>query len=190
MYCQNYHLLNHQKRKRKNPFCHVLPVSKLLCNYIFSPSLCSLGGRVTPAKNLSHLSDNPRRLLKAVIDTMKERHSNKVYEPLMFEQILLEIGCSSVSSDLKQTLLYDLKNNVKMEYDASSESFLFKPALGLRVRNRKQLLKHLRENDQQSTGGTLLGEIKESIYEPEEAMKVSELAVVLYVCCLSSTVHG
>lgn len=127
---------------------------------------------------MSHLSDNPRRLLKAVIDTMKERHSNKIYDPLPFEQILVEIGCSSVSSDLKETLLYDLKNNIKMEYDASSESFLFKPALGLRIRNRKQLLRHLRENDLEAAGGTLLGAIKEAVHEPEKAMKVRCAAVV------------
>ncbi len=103
---------------------------------------------------------------------MRERHSNKIYESLKFEQILLEIGCSSISSDLKETLLYDLKNNVKMEYDAASESFVFKPALGLRVRNRKQLLRHLRENDLESSGGTLLSEIKEAVHDPERVMKV------------------
>ncbi len=133
--------------------------------------LCT-GSRPSPAKNLSHLSD-PRRLLKAVIDTLKDRHSKKIYEPLTFEQILLEIGCSNISNDLKHTLLRDIKDNIKMQYDAPSESFLFKPILGLHVRNRKQLLRYLRENDLDSRGGTLLSEIKEAVHEPDKVMKAS-----------------
>ena len=134
----------------------------------------------SPAKNLSHLSDNPRRLLKAVIDLMRERHSSaEDYDPLTFEQILVEIGCSDIKDELKQSLLHDLKSNTKIEYNAAAESFQFKPALGLHVRSRKQLLRYLRDSDQEGRGGTLLSEIKEAVREPDKAIKVSFIGPAL-----------
>ena len=50
------------------------------------------------------------------------------------------------------------------------DSFLFKPSLGLAVRNRKQLLAKLRECEHLGLGGVLMSEVQEALAEPEKAV--------------------
>ena len=47
------------------------------------------------------------------------------------------------------------------------------PSLGLEVRNRRQLLERLKENDHKGLGGILMSEIREALHSPEKAMAVS-----------------
>lgn len=63
-----------------------------------------------------------------------------------------------------------LKHNPKVDYSAEMDSFLFKPSLGLAVRNRKQLLAKLRECEQLGLGGVLMSEVREALAEPEKAV--------------------
>ena len=41
------------------------------------------------------------------------------------------------------------------------------------MRNRRQLLERLKENDQKGLGGVLMSEIKEALHNPDKAMGVS-----------------
>ena len=118
-------------------------------------------------------SNNPLRVLKAVVDMMKERYTNEDYEPLNLDQLLARIDRTDLSSELQQGLVQALKNNEKVEYYPEGECFLFKPALGLHVRTRKQLLQRLKVNDEEGLGGLLMSEIREAVHSPDRVMKVS-----------------
>ena len=50
---------------------------------------------------------------------------------------------------------------------------LAQPTLGLGVRNRRQLLERLRDNDRQGLGGIPVSEIREAVHNPDKAMTVS-----------------
>ena len=91
-----------------------------------------------------------------------------------------------------------LKANTKIIYYPAGETFLFKvsfsfftanpppkeaiitrvfpmqPTLGLEVRNRKQLLERLRENDREGLGGIPMSEIREALHNPDKAVTVSK----------------
>ena len=47
------------------------------------------------------------------------------------------------------------------------------PTLGLEVRNRRQLLERLRDNDRQGLGGIPMSEIREAVHNSDKAMAVS-----------------
>ena len=65
-----------------------------------------------------------------------------------------------------------LKDNAKVLYYPDGERFMFKPALGLGVKNRRQLLQLLQERDEQGLGGVLLSDVQEAVYKPDKAVKV------------------
>lgn len=46
------------------------------------------------------------------------------------------------------------------------------PALGLDVRNRRQLLEKLREYDREGLGGIPVSEVKEALSKPDKAIEV------------------
>ena len=68
-----------------------------------------------------------------------------------------------------------LKGNVKIAYypGPDEDQFLFRPALGLDVRSRRQLLEKLMEFEREGLGGVLMSEVKEALHNPEKAVKVS-----------------
>ena len=70
-----------------------------------------------------------------------------------------------------------LKGNAKIAHYPSpgEDLFLFRPALGLDVRSRKQLLEKLMEYERKGLGGVLMSEVKEALHNPEKAVKVSRL---------------
>ena len=70
-----------------------------------------------------------------------------------------------------------LKGNAKIAHYPSPEEdlFLFRPALGLDVRSRKQLLEKLMDYERKGLGGVLMSEVKEALHNPEKAVKVSRL---------------
>ena len=49
-------------------------------------------------------SNNPARILKAVVDLMKDRYLEKEYKPLNIEEILEAIKLTELKDDLKQWL--------------------------------------------------------------------------------------
>lgn len=49
-------------------------------------------------------SNNPARILKAVVDLMKERYLEKEYEPLNIAEILAAVQLTELKDDLKHWL--------------------------------------------------------------------------------------
>lgn len=117
--------------------------------------------------------NNPYRLLKSVMDMLKERYASKNYESLTFEEIISKIGREDLSVDLSQWLEEALLSNPKVHFSADSRRYLFKPALGLGVRNRRQLLELLKEWEREGKGGMMMSDVREAVYNPERAIKVS-----------------
>ncbi len=56
-------------------------------------------------KQATHLSSNPYRVLKAVVDMMRLRYTSKEYEPLNLEEILEEINLADLKTDTRQWVL-------------------------------------------------------------------------------------
>ena len=48
-----------------------------------------------------HRSNNPYRVLKAVVDMMKQRYCVKKYTPLDLEEILTEVNLTDLKTDLR-----------------------------------------------------------------------------------------
>ena len=117
--------------------------------------------------------NNPYRLLKSVMDMLKERYASKKYESLTFEEIISTIGREDLSVDLSQWLEEALLSNPKVHFSADSRRYLFKPALGLGVRNRRQLLELLKEWEREGKGGMMMSDVREAVHNPERAIKVS-----------------
>ena len=51
-----------------------------------------------------HRSNNPARILKAVVDMLKERYLAKVYDPLSMDEILKEINLIELRTDIKHEI--------------------------------------------------------------------------------------
>lgn len=59
---------------------------------------------IKQAARSGHRSNNPARVLKAVVDMLKERYLTKVYDPLNIEEILSEIDVVELRTDTKHEL--------------------------------------------------------------------------------------
>ncbi len=60
---------------------------------------------VTASKQATHLSSNPYRILKAVVDMMRLRYTSTNYESLTLNEILEEIKLTDLKSDTRQWVL-------------------------------------------------------------------------------------
>ena len=56
------------------------------------------------AAYLAHLGNNPARILKAVVDLLKQRYLAKEYTPLGVEDILQAISLQELKTDTRQWL--------------------------------------------------------------------------------------
>ena len=117
--------------------------------------------------------NNPYRLLKSVMDMLKERYTSKNYDSLTFNEIISSVGREDISVELSQWLEEALHSNPKIHFSADSRRFLFKPALGLGVRNRRQLLELLKDWEREGKGGMMMSDVREAVYNPERAIRVS-----------------
>lgn len=64
---------------------------------------------------LAHRSDNPSRVLKAVIDMMKQRYASKLYERLNLEAILKEIGLTDLKTNTR-LWLFEVRVHLTITY--------------------------------------------------------------------------
>lgn len=117
--------------------------------------------------------NNPYRLLKSVMDMLKERYTSKKYDSLTFDEIISSIGREDISVELSQWLEEALHSNPKIHFSTDSHRYLFKPALGLGVRNRRQLLELLKDWEREGKGGMMMSDVREAVYNPERAIRVS-----------------
>ena len=106
------------------------------------------------------------------MDMLKERYTKKNYKSLSFDQIIKEIGRDDITVELSQWLVEALRLNPKVHFSEVDETYLFKPTLGLGVRNRRQLLELLKEWEQDGKGGMLMSDIREALHNPDRAVKV------------------
>lgn len=109
---------------------------------------------------------------------MKERYVSKNYERISLDEIFAAIGLTEIKPDLGVWVQGALADNPKVQY-YPEEKYLFKPALGHDVSNRKQLMAKLRDNELKGFGGTTVSDIKEAVYNHEKALKV----------CIHSSLH-
>lgn len=103
---------------------------------------------------------------------MKERYVGKNYESLSLDEIFAAIALEELKPDLKLWIQDALAHNPKIMFRAEEGQYLFKPVLGHSVRNRKQLLSKLHENEVAGLGGIMLTDIKEAVHNYEKVLKV------------------
>ncbi|XP_069165593.1 transcription initiation factor IIE subunit beta [Procambarus clarkii] len=107
-------------------------------------------------------------VLARIVRHMKTRHQDGETHPLSIEEILDETNQLNAGPKVKQWLITEaLPNNPKVhEVDGK---YNFKPPLP--VRDRKSLLKLLRQHDMKGHGGVLLDDIQESLPHCDKVMK-------------------
>lgn len=137
-------------------------------NIHYRLSRCKVTGEASRGVN------NPYRVLKSVMDMLKERYASKCYESLSFDEILTKIDRKDLTKELTEWLVEALRSNPKVHFAAESETYLFKPALGLGVRNRRQLLELLKEWEREGRGGLPMSDVREAVHNPDRAVRVSE----------------
>lgn len=146
----------------------------------YLPTLCiEILDRIKSAAKTAHRSDNPHRVLKSVMDMMKERYIGKNYEYLSLEEILAAVELTEIKPDLKAWIQDALSSNPKIHQEEGR--YLFKPALGHGVCNRKQLLAKLCENERMGLGGLTLSDVKEAVHNHEKVIKVCQLCTASMV---------
>ena len=84
----------HKRKKKKSKFSRPKP----------QPIPGSSVDQIKQAALVAHRSNNPYRVLKAVVDMMKQRYTSKDYEPLTLEEILTEINLTDLKTDTRQWL--------------------------------------------------------------------------------------
>jgi hypothetical protein len=72
-----------------------------------------------------HRSNNLPRILKAVVDTLKERYLSMEYNPLSMEEILKAIDLIEIRLDTRQGLYEALCDNPKVRFYPEADKFLF-----------------------------------------------------------------
>ena len=135
---------------------------------------------IKSAAHTAHRSNNPHRLLKSIMDMLKERYVSRNYEPISLEEIFAAIELTELKPDLRLWIQDALRSNLKVAFYPEEERYLFKPALGHGVCNRKQLLAKLRENELKGLGGLTVSDIKEAVHRHDKAIKVCFSRMLLY----------
>lgn len=128
---------------------------------------------IKSAAQNAHRSNNPHRLLKSIMDMMKERYMNRNYERISLDEIFAAIELTELKADMRLWIQDALASNLKVQFYPEEERYLFKPSLGHDVCNRKQLLAKLRDNEEKGLGGIVLSDIKEAVHNHERAIKAS-----------------
>ncbi|XP_050703111.1 transcription initiation factor IIE subunit beta-like [Eriocheir sinensis] len=107
-------------------------------------------------------------VLARIVRHMKTRHQDGDTHPLSIDEILDETNQLNAGPKVKHWLVTEaLPNNPKVQ--EVEGKYLFKPPLP--VRDRKSLLKLLRQHDMKGHGGVLLDDIQESLPHCDKVMK-------------------
>ncbi|XP_019865022.1 general transcription factor IIE subunit 2 [Aethina tumida] len=109
-------------------------------------------------------------VLTKIVKHMKTRHLEGETHPLSLEEILDETNQLDVGNKLKQWLATEaLTDNPKIEVSFDGK-FQFKPLY--KLKDRKSLLKLLKQQDLKGLGGILLDDVQESLPQCEKALKM------------------
>ncbi|XP_017770152.1 PREDICTED: general transcription factor IIE subunit 2 [Nicrophorus vespilloides] len=109
-------------------------------------------------------------VLAKIVKHMRTRHQEGDMHPLALEEILDETNQLDVGGKVKQWLQTEaLQNNPKIEVSPDGK-FLFKALF--KLKDRKSLLKLLKQQDLKGLGGILLDDVQESLPHCDKALKV------------------
>jgi len=119
-------------------------------------------------------------VLAKIVKHMKQRHQDGESYPLTLEEILDETNQLDVGNKVKQWLQTEaLNNNPKIEVTPDAK-YLFKALY--KLKDRKSLLKLLKQQDLKGLGGILLEDVQESLPHCEKALKIlSNQNEILYI---------
>ncbi|GJQ76573.1 hypothetical protein Trydic_g2270 [Trypoxylus dichotomus] len=108
-------------------------------------------------------------VLLKIVKHMKTRHQEGDTHPLSLEDILDETNQLDVGAKVKQWLASEaLQNNPKIEVTPDGR-YIFKAMY--KLKDRKSLLKLLKQQDLKGLGGVMLEDIQESLPHCEKALK-------------------
>ncbi|XP_046735996.1 transcription initiation factor IIE subunit beta [Diprion similis] len=120
-------------------------------------------------KTMSGSSQYRFGVLAKIVKHMKSRHQEGDDHPLTLEEILDETNQLDVGSKVKQWLLTEsLINNPKIEVSPDGR-FSFKAMY--KIKDKKSLLRLLKQQDLKGLGGILLEDIQESLPHCDKALK-------------------
>ncbi|XP_066994949.1 transcription initiation factor IIE subunit beta [Anabrus simplex] len=142
------------------------------------PSSSSAGPKldVVNYKTMTSSSQYKFGVLAKIVKHMRTRHQEGDDHPLTLEEILDETNQLDVGSKVKQWLLTEaLQNNPKIEVSPDGK-FIFKASY--KIRDRKGLLRLLKQQDLKGLGGILLEDIQESLPHCDKALKVLQNEIV------------
>ncbi|GBP55574.1 General transcription factor IIE subunit 2 [Eumeta japonica] len=108
-------------------------------------------------------------VLARIVRHMKARHQEGDDHPLTLDEILDETNQLDVGNKVKQWLQTEaLENNPKIECLPDGK-FIFKPVY--KIKDKKSLLRLLKQHDLKGLGGILLEDVQESLPHCERALK-------------------
>ncbi|CAG9859457.1 unnamed protein product [Phyllotreta striolata] len=109
-------------------------------------------------------------VLAKIVKHMKTRHQEGETHPLTLEEILDETNQLDIGNKVKQWLQTEaLKDNIKIEA-TPDDKFVFKSQY--KLKDRKSLLKLLKQQDLKGLGGVLLDDVQESLPHSEKALRI------------------
>lgn len=109
-------------------------------------------------------------VLAKIVKHMRVRHQEGDMHPLTLEEILDETNQLDVGNKVRIWLQTEaLQNNPKLEVSYEGK-FLFKALF--KLKDRKSLLKLLKQHDLKGLGGILLDDVQESLPHCEKALKI------------------
>uniref|UniRef100_A0A1B6GPV1 Transcription initiation factor IIE subunit beta n=1 Tax=Cuerna arida TaxID=1464854 RepID=A0A1B6GPV1_9HEMI len=131
------------------------------------PQTSSSGG--VSYKSMTGSSQYKFGVLAKIVKHMKSRHQQGDDHPLSLEEILDETNQLDVGNKVKQWLLSEaLANNPKIEVNQECK-YLFKAPY--KIKDKKGLLKLLKQHDLKGLGGILLEDVQESLPHCDKALK-------------------
>jgi len=131
------------------------------------------------ASNYKHMSGSSQYkfgVLAKIVKHLKTLHQVGGDHPLSLDEILDETNQLDVGSKITQWLrLEALSNNPKI--DATPDGrFMFKPPY--KIRDKKGLVKLLKQTDLKGLGGILLDDVQESLPNHEKVLKLIDKDIV------------
>lgn len=155
------------EKKKKDP--ETVPVVKDESKKKSKPQSSSLGGNALNFKTISGSSQYKFGVLAKIVKHMKTRHQEGDDHPLSLEEILDETNQLDIGSKVKQWLITEaLVKNPKIEVNNEGR-FLFKAPY--KIKDKKGLLRLLKQHDLKGLGGVLLEDVQESLPHCEKALK-------------------
>lgn len=136
---------------------------------VSSSSNASNNSALLNYKNATGNSQYKFGILAKIVKFMKTRHQDGDDHPLTLDEILDETNQLFVTNNIKIWLESEaLPNNPKIEVTLEKK-FIFKPPL--KIKDKKSLLRLLKNYDLKGLGGILLDEIQESLPQCEKVLK-------------------